>query len=224
MNRHLASDGQDPFTERQSAVLDAALDLLVAGGEKAITTARIARSANCSKESLYKWFGDRDGILAAMITYQASKVRVPAATTAVLRPLDAYVEDLNAFGTDLLSVLSGPTSLALNRLAIGQVSADASSLGDLLVDRGRGMVRERAMALLERAQLAGHVRFDDLADAYGRFYGLLVADGHVRLLLGEAVPHMTDESERTAHVASAVSQFLRLYRTEDTINTITTNT
>ncbi len=45
------------------------------GGDKAVTTAGLARAANCSKESLYKWFGDRDGLLSAMISYQASKVR-----------------------------------------------------------------------------------------------------------------------------------------------------
>ena len=59
----------EPFTPRQNAVLECALQLLVAGGERALTTAGLARAANCSKESLYKWFGDRDGLLVAMITY-----------------------------------------------------------------------------------------------------------------------------------------------------------
>ena len=63
------------FSPRQNAVLEQALQLLVDGGEKALTTAGVARAANCSKESLYKWFGDRDGLLSAMIAYQASKVR-----------------------------------------------------------------------------------------------------------------------------------------------------
>ena len=49
------------FTPRQNAVLAEALRLLVEGGDKAVTTAGLARAANCSKESLYKWFGDRDG-------------------------------------------------------------------------------------------------------------------------------------------------------------------
>ena len=66
---------QSEFTPRQSAVLAEALRLLVEGGDKALTTAGLARAANCSKESLYKWFGDRDGLLSAMISFQASKVR-----------------------------------------------------------------------------------------------------------------------------------------------------
>ncbi len=63
------------FSPRQIAVLDQALRLLVEGGDKALTTSGLARAANCSKESLYKWFGDREGLLAAMIAHQASKVR-----------------------------------------------------------------------------------------------------------------------------------------------------
>ena len=51
--------------------------LLVEGGDRALTTAALARAANCSKESLYKWFGDRDGLLTATVRWQASKVRMP---------------------------------------------------------------------------------------------------------------------------------------------------
>lgn len=40
------------YSPRQNAVLECALRLLVEGGEKALTTARVAREANCSKESL----------------------------------------------------------------------------------------------------------------------------------------------------------------------------
>src|SRR5690606_24452573 len=62
-------------TQRQRDVLDAVLRLLVEEGDK-ITMASVARRASCSKETLYKWFGDRDGLLTAAVKWQASKVRV----------------------------------------------------------------------------------------------------------------------------------------------------
>ena len=68
------------FTPRQNAVLAEALRLLVEGGDKAVTTAGLARAANCSKESLYKWFGDRDGLLTATVQWQAAKVAAGYAT------------------------------------------------------------------------------------------------------------------------------------------------
>ena len=201
----------DDFTPRQAEVLEAALGLLVAGGERAITTAGLARAANCSKESLYKWFGDRDGVLAAMIAYQASKVRVAVGGPAGARKAADFRADLQSFGVDLLTVLSGPASLALNRLAIGQASREGSRLGDLLVARGRKAVSARAKALLDAGRAAGHLRFDDTQDAFETLYGLIVRDMHVRLMLGEQVPVTNSERAMAAHVAVASDQFFRLY-------------
>ncbi|MBL6432408.1 MAG: TetR/AcrR family transcriptional regulator [Alphaproteobacteria bacterium] len=119
---------------RQNEVL-ACTAALVEGGEKALTTAAVARAANCSKESLYRWFGDRDGLLAAIVAHQASKVRVPHENDRLTA--SAFRERLVTFAEDLLTVLAGDTSLALNRLAIGQASREGSPLGRLLLERGR---------------------------------------------------------------------------------------
>ena len=59
---HAENASVPEFSPRQNAVLEQALRLLVDGGEKALTTSGLARAASCSKESLYKWFGDRDGL------------------------------------------------------------------------------------------------------------------------------------------------------------------
>lgn len=208
------SGSQERFTPRQREVLEAALGLLVEGGERAITTAGLARAANCSKESLYKWFGDRDGLLAAMIAYQASKVRIAPADAAQGSSRERLRADLEAFGVELLSVLSGRSSLALNRLAIGQASRDGSKLGDLLVAHGRAAVAARARALLEVGRRAGHLRFDATTTAFETLYGLVVRDMHVRLLLGEKVPALGSKSAMAAHIRDAVEQFFRLHGTD----------
>ncbi|NGO62880.1 TetR/AcrR family transcriptional regulator [Rhizobium daejeonense] len=197
------------FTPRQSAVLAEALRLLVEGGDKALTTAGLARAANCSKESLYKWFGDRDGLLSAMISYQASKVRT------VERPGErlsaaSLKEHLDVFSHDLLEVLAGDVSLALNRLAIGQSSRDGSKLGTLLLERGRRQIDRRARALLDAGQRDGLLRFSDGEEAYRTFYGLIVSDLHVRMLLGEA----PNTKNFAARAEKAVHAFLTLYGTE----------
>ena len=113
------------LTERQGAVLERALGLLVEGGERALTTAGVARAANCSKESLYKWFGDRDGLISAMITYQAGKVRTVEVDARALTA-ESLRKHLVAFAGDLIDVLSGDVSLAVNRLAIGQASREGA--------------------------------------------------------------------------------------------------
>jgi AcrR family transcriptional regulator len=198
----------EPFTPRQNAVLECALQLLVAGGERALTTAGLARAANCSKESLYKWFGDRDGLLAAMITYQASKVRTPGPRETV-PTLDDFTRSLVVFAEDLIGVLSGEVSLALNRLAIGQADRDGARLGALLREHGRQPIELRARALLELGRRHGYVQFADTREAYETLYGLIVHDGHVRMLLGEPPAEMAEERARRARLA--ISQFFRLY-------------
>ncbi|MBW8298969.1 MAG: TetR/AcrR family transcriptional regulator [Hydrogenophaga sp.] len=197
------------FTPRQSAVLAEALRLLVEGGDKALTTAGLARAANCSKESLYKWFGDRDGLLSAMISYQASKVRTFERPGERLTAA-SLTEHLEIFAHDLLDVLAGDVSLALNRLAIGQTNRDGSKLGTLLLERGRRQIDRRARALLDAGQRDGLLRFSDGEEAYRTLYGLIVCDMHVRMLLGD----MPQTKSFAAQAEKAVNAFLTLYGTE----------
>lgn len=198
----------DEFGDRQNEVLASALRLLVEGGEKALTTAALARAANCSKESLYKWFGDRDGLLAAIVAHQAAKVRVPAERAGALSATE-FRDRLVIFAEDLLTVLAGDTSLALNRLAISHASRDGAPLGRLLLERGRERIATRARVLLEAGRAERHVAFDDATEAYRTLYGLIVRDAHNRWLLGET-PQAAEPDFR-ARARRAVDQFLALH-------------
>ncbi|MFD0935187.1 TetR/AcrR family transcriptional regulator, partial [Methylobacterium trifolii] len=64
----------EPPSARRQAVFDAVLALMMEQGGQ-LTVAAVARRANCSKETLYKWFGDRDGLMSATVRWQASRVR-----------------------------------------------------------------------------------------------------------------------------------------------------
>lgn len=205
---HVQSFEQSELTARQREVLENALDLLVSGGGKALTTANIARASNCSKESLYKWFGDRNGLLAAMMTVQGSKVGA-VLDEDIFKSTAAFKEHLARFATELLTVLSGEISLALNRLAIGQASDEASQLGPLLMKNGRGLIEARAHAFLNSAKDKGFLNFTKVDDAYRVLYGLIVSDFHVRSLLGDNNDMSADEIVTTAD--QAVEQFYKLF-------------
>lgn len=196
------------FTPRQEAVLECALGLLVDGGEKALTTAGLARKANCSKESLYKWFGDRDGLLAAVVTYQARQVHFPpeSGATADGQTYRAYLVE---FATELLAVLLGDSSVALNRLSIGQSRREDNRLGSLLLIRGKKMISAKARALLEAGRHRGYLRFEDAEEAYQVLYGLAVRDVHIRLLLGDEASEAERDLKAQAQVA--VDRFYKLF-------------
>ncbi|AQQ05833.1 MULTISPECIES: TetR/AcrR family transcriptional regulator [Stappiaceae] len=201
-------DAAPEFSPRQQVVLQHALTLLVEGGEKALTTAGLARTASCSKESLYKWFGDRDGLLAAVVAFQASQVQFPseAGATADAATFRAHV---TAFVEALLGVLFSETSLALNRLSIGQSNTNSNRLGQLLLVRGKHMISARARAMLDSGRRHGLLKFDESEDAYQVLYGLAIRDVHIRLLLGETAGPAEKDLKSQAEVA--VDRFYRLF-------------
>ena len=199
----------EEMTERREAVLDAVLALLVEKGAAALTMTAVAQRARCSKETLYKWFGDRDGLLTATVRWQASKVRAGAYDRQHL-DAGALRESLEAFAANWLSVIASDTSVALNRVAIGQ----AGALGPLMLANGRFAIGERLKTLLLDARAAGLVTFEDAEEAFRTFFGLMGRDVQIRLLLGDHPP--MDAGVIAADAARAATQFLALYGAERT--------
>ncbi|GLS28750.1 transcriptional regulator, TetR family [Mesorhizobium albiziae] len=201
---------EQELTARQQAVLDAVLGLLVEEGD-ALTMTAVARRASCSKETLYKWFGDRDGLLTATVQWQASKVR---AGNYDLQHLDAAAlrDSLEGFGANWLQVISSSTSVALNRVAVSHAGSGKSSLGQIVLANGRFAIGERLKPLLEAGRAAGLLAFEDTEAAFRTFFGLVGRDVQIRLLLGDALTLGAAEIARDA--ARATQQFLSLFGTE----------
>ncbi len=144
-----------------------------------------------------------------MIAYQASKVRTFERNGERLTAASLH-DHLVIFARDLLEVLAGDVSLALNRLAIGQSNRDGSKLGKLLL-RARPPADRPTRQRADRRRQAGRVACGSWMPTRRIIYayGLIVSDLHVRMLLGE--PGLKDTSRQAE---KAVSAFLRLYGTE----------
>lgn len=197
----------DSLSARQRHVLDAALALLVEGGDN-LTMTGVARRASCSKETLYKWFGDRDGLLTATVQWQAAKVRaVPFDRDALDRP--ALIRALDTFGNDLLGVLSGDVSVALNRLAVTHAGQEKTDLGRIVLENGRFSMGRRLKPLLEAAREKGLLAFSDSETTFRTYFGLVVRDMQIRMLLGDRM-EMTPEII-AADAKRATAQFMALY-------------
>ena len=196
----------ETFTPRQQAVLTAALDLLVEAGD-GLTMTAVARRASCSKETLYKWFGDRDGLLTATVQWQAAKVRVPAVDRKTLDPV-SLKSSIQQFARDLLSTIAGSTSVALNRLAISHATED-NGLGVIVLENGRLTMGKRLKPVLEAGRDARLLRFDSSELAFRTFFGLVLRDVQIRLLLGDKLSLTTKEIEADAE--RATEQFFLIY-------------
>jgi AcrR family transcriptional regulator len=197
----------EEFSPRQREVLDAVLSLMLEEGES-FSMAAVAAKASCSKETLYNWFGDRDGLLTATVQWQASKVRLPVLAREGLdrATLQARLAD---FAESWLTVLTGEVSIALNSLAVAHAKSARSPLGKTVLDNGRFAIGRRLKPVLEMAREAGLISFDDTEEAFRTFFGLVVRDVQIRALLGDrtlpGAAQIRDEAERAAQ------QFLTLY-------------
>lgn len=195
------------LSSRQREVLTAALDLMVEAGD-ALTMNGVAARANCSKETLYKWFGDRDGLLTATVQWQASKVKIDLPREGAI-DFDTLRATLERFAERWLSVLSGDISIALNRLAVSHAASSRSDLGTIVLKNGPFAMARRLKPVLELGRSAGFLKFDDLDEAFRVFFGLVVRDVQIRALLGDEISKALVDIERDA--ARATRQFLALY-------------
>src|SRR5882757_2391156 len=197
----------DTFTPRQQAVLTAALDLLVEAGD-GLTMTAVARRASCSKETLYKWFGDRDGLLTATVQWQASKVRVAPVDGKGL-DLASLTASLERFASDWLKVISSDTSIALNRVAVSHAGSGKDNLGAVVLENGRFALARRLKPVLEAVRQAELLDFTDAETAFRTFFGLVARDVQIRLLLGDRLE--LTEAAIGGDAARATQQFLALF-------------
>jgi AcrR family transcriptional regulator len=168
----------------------------------------VARRASCSKETLYKWFGGRDGLLTATVQWQASKVRVAAVDGRGL-DLAALTARLEGFACDWLKVISSGSSIALNRIAVAHAASGKDNLGAIVLENGRFALAKRLKPVLEAGRAAGLLNFADAETAFRTFFGLVGRDVQIRLLLGDR-PDMS-EAAIAQDARQATQQFLTLF-------------
>ena len=202
----------EALTERQQAVLNATLALMMEEGD-ALTMSSVSRRASCSKETLYKWFGDRDGLLTATVRWQASKVHAPVVDKSKLE-LKSLAATLEQFARDWLTVISSPSSIALNRLAVSHAGSGKTNLGSIVLKNGRQAMGRRLEPVLEAARDAKLLSFDSADEAFRDFFGLVLRDLQIRLLLGDVI--QLAAAQISADAEQATQQFLALYGAANT--------
>lgn len=187
--------------ERRAAVLSATEAALLDVGYDNVTMLSIAKRAGASKETLYSWFGNREGLFAELIERNAD--RSATAIDAALSDERPPHETLTSFGVGLLSLLTSPTSVALNHAAM-----QSPELATRLLASGRHRVGPLVEDFLASLHDRGVLDVPEPSEAFGVLYGLLVRDTQIRVLLGEAAPTPAAITRRST---AAVEQFFELF-------------
>ncbi|MEM7216137.1 MAG: TetR/AcrR family transcriptional regulator C-terminal domain-containing protein [Pseudomonadota bacterium] len=195
----------DAPSVREQEVLSAVLDLMVEEGD-GFSMASVARKASCSKETLYRWYGDRDGLLTATVKWQASKVIMPELGEGKVT-LAVYSRTLLDFAESWLTVLTGDVSIALNRLAVAHAGNGKTNLGNIVLENGPLAMKERLLPIFELGNKEQFIGVEG-DDAFRLFFGLVVADAQIRALLGDS--DRPTEKEIKEFAQRAVKRFLIL--------------
>lgn len=195
---------KDARTRREAEVAAAAYAVIEEKGYAGASMLTIARRARASNETLYNWYGDKQGLFRSLIERNTQDVRRLLETAA--QDGAAPLEVLRQIGPKLLAMVLGERAIALNRAA----SADPTGeLGRTLAEAGREAIAPRIGAILQAAHTRGDLRFDDPEEAVNTYVSLLVGDLQIRRATG-AVPG-PNEAEIATRAGRAMTQFLKLY-------------
>lgn len=200
--KHPSKRGRPAKEGLRDHLLDHTLTVLLAVGFQSFSMSAVAKSANASKESLYKHFGDRSGLLLAALERQASRIE-----SMLLKDLDAVPEPTQRLRRLALNYLEGcysPRAIALQRIAH---TGGADGLGPMFTEK----FTDTALAIIsaEFGRMATPQPDLDAEIFLGMIRGML----HERTLLGAKTPSFTRRRDAIVdHAVEIFSDYLAQHR------------
>ncbi|MDD9909278.1 MAG: TetR/AcrR family transcriptional regulator [Ahrensia sp.] len=197
------SQSQTKRDRRRRQILGATMRLVSRYGT-GISTAQIAAAASCSKETLYNWFDDRDGLFLALIEEQARSMgaALDRAVAALGDEGDTDFETrLTHHAIALLDIMTGDAVIVVNRVAMSQCCVENQATGSAVLTAWDEQIRSRFEALIGEAAQAGLVAKFDPALQFDGLVGLLIGDRQRRILLGAAARPKGDAMRKIAREA-----------------------
>ncbi len=168
---------EDRKAARRMQIEAAAYEVLAERGFVGASMLEIAKRAKASNETLYRWYGDKLGLFASMVTGNAA-----AGMEKLAQPLEQeqpLVDRLTDFGTALLIGVLSERAILLNRIAAADPSGD---LGRTLAEHGRERVVPMLHALFEAEELGQ--AFGTVDEAVETYLSFLVGDMQSRRFIG----------------------------------------
>ena len=100
--------------DNEARTLKAARKLLFANGYNGTTTVAVAREAGTSKATIYRYFGNMDGLLQKVIETEVERFKPPQSQDIV--DFESFRTAMVGFGTNLLTFLNNPETIHFSRI------------------------------------------------------------------------------------------------------------
>jgi len=190
--------------ERRQLVIEAAESVFLEMGYSAAGTSDIARKAGMSKKTIYRLFDSKESLFAAVVAARCEAIAITAIEDAT---------DLNSAEKILCHYLGlfarfvlGPRQAAIYRLVIAEAHR-VPELSRAFYREGPAKARVPLVQWLERQNARGVLGVANAVAAASMLLSMVIADLHMRLLIGDA--GTIDQSTIDKRVRYAVAVFLR---------------
>lgn len=187
--------------DRRIQIETAAYGLLSLKGYKATSMLEVAKRAKASNETLYKWYGNKQGLFLSMVERSVAASRELLVSS--LEGNQDLATILDTFGPQLLQMLTSQRTIVLNRAAAGDVH-DTGMLGRTINEGGRDAILPILAQVFDRSEPQGMTGYE----AAELYLDILISDLQIRRVIG--VLPMLSETEVKARSDRARDIILKL--------------
>lgn len=155
----------------------AAYGLLSLKGYKATSMLEVAKRAKASNETLYKWYGNKQGLFLSMVERSVAASRELLVSS--LEGDQDLAAILDTFGPQLLQMLTSQRTIVLNRAAAGDVH-DTGMLGRTITEGGRDAILPILAQVFDLSEPKGMTGYE----AAELYLDILISDLQIRRVIG----------------------------------------
>jgi AcrR family transcriptional regulator len=185
--------------------MEAALSLFTEKGYAAVSMDEITRVAGGSKSSLYKFFGNKEGVLKAVVESLADdmlrEINIPFPSYHTPR------EALKRIGLSISNLVLSANAINQYRLAVSNSKA-FPDVARLWYEYGPKKVFDGLAEYLQREAAAGKLQIKKPIRAALFFFGMILFKDNITMSIGAGPP---PASEMKEIVEEAVDVFLAAY-------------
>lgn len=192
--------------EKRERIRQAAHDEFCENGFDGTSMDRIATRAEVSKPTLYQYFGDKNGLLEAVLD---------VGRMAIVAPLSerdgSLVDRLWRFSWVYAEFVLRSDMLSLARLILGEAQRKSES-AIAYHQNGPGRALEGLVEFVQAAAAAGEISIDEADLAAQDLWSLILSGPRDRCL--HYVDHRPEEAELLRSIGHGLRVFLKAYATE----------
>ena len=188
--------------DRRRSILAAAQKVFLERGYANASIDAVVELAGGSKATVYQQFGNKEGLLGALVADGAEEL----AHLVHELPLDGALDkSLRAFGRGYLGLIMRPERLALFRLVVGECGR-VPEIGDVFYRTGPQVIGKWLTEFFRGVAAAGLIQISDPERTAYQFIHGLRGDLYMQVMLNPT--RRPTEAELNRHIDFVVDTFL----------------